>query len=107
MTAFTLQVGEFVAFSFVVKGSNGLPDVAAVASAGAGDPTKIRVRINPSNSREAGVLGLAEAPGINAIITALGHSAAVLFAVPTPPDLTAVVPATPGTPTVEVPDWML
>lgn len=103
----TLQVGEFVAYSFVVRGSTGAPDLTAVAVAGVGDPTKLRARINPDDPRQLGILALAQVNGINAIVTALGHSSSVTVIIPAPPDQTAVVIDVTGTPTTTVPGWML
>lgn len=104
----TLQVGEFVAYSFVVKNSDGSVNATAVASAAVGDLSKLRARINPDDSRQVGVLALAQSPGINATVSALGHSMALTFVIPPPPDLTAVVIDTSsGTPTTAVPSWML
>lgn len=107
MPGFTLQVGEFVSFPFIVKAVDGSPDTSAVATAGAGNPANLRVRINPSNPREVGVLALSQTTGINAIVTANGHSSSTLFVVPPPPDLSGVTIGTIGTPTTVVPDWML
>lgn len=82
--ATSLTVGK-ARLSTVSVITGGLPDTTSVLTVDTGNIATLRVRVNPSNPREVGVLGLAQSAGVNAFVTVNGHSKSELFEVAAAP----------------------
>ena len=67
--AISLTVGNFRSSSISVTNADGSANNSAVLSVSAGNPATLRVRVNPSNPREVGVLGLDVSSGVNANVS--------------------------------------
>jgi hypothetical protein len=101
-----INIGKARLFSFLVKNADGSVNTTAVATPGTGNPVTLRVTVNPSNPREFAAVALAQSAGVNANITALGHTAQALIVIPALPDQTAVVIDEAGVgPEIDPPSW--
>lgn len=65
--------------------TGGVPDTTTPLSVSTGNPATLRVRVNPSDPREVGVLGLAQSAGVNAGVTVNGHLVQETFVISPPP----------------------
>lgn len=65
----TISVGKFRSCLFTVRNADGSVNTTATLSATPGNATKLRVRVNPANNREVGVVGLEASAGINANVS--------------------------------------
>jgi hypothetical protein len=80
----SLTVGK-ARLSTVSVITGGLPDSTSPLTTGTGNASTLRVRVNPSNPREVGVLALAQSAGVNASVTVNGQTATELFVVSAAP----------------------
>lgn len=70
MPPIALNVGQFTSSIFTVTNSDGSSNTSLALSASPGNPATLRVRVNPSNNREVGVVALDASSGVNAIVEA-------------------------------------
>jgi hypothetical protein len=67
--AITLTVGKFRSSLFAVTNADGSTNLDATLSVSPGNPATLRVRVNPSNNREVGVMALDVSAGVNANVS--------------------------------------
>lgn len=105
----TLTVGKFRSSLFVVKNADGSVNTTASLSVAPGNPSTLRVRVNPANNREVGVLGLGVSAGVNAnvSVTLPGGTLTVnsLFVV-SAANQEALIEGTWSDPETDPPAWM-
>jgi hypothetical protein len=85
--AISLSVNKARLSTFAVNDPGGAPNITAALNAQSGNGTVMRCRVNPSNNREVGVLGLQDNGGatVNATVSVTlsdgTHSASTGFTV--------------------------
>lgn len=101
-----IPVGKAHILTIAANMSDGSQDTALPMTAATNQPSKLKVKINPSNPREVGVLALAPTSG--ATVTSTVNSdkfVQVTFQVPTP-TLTSVTVTSDGG-EVDPPQWLI
>jgi len=91
MPIINILVGQAVLGTVVLVGPTGAVDEVSVLTVDTGNPDTLKVRVNPNDPRQVGVLGLASSAGVNAHIGAPGRpTVSQMFAVsPSGEDLSA------------------
>jgi hypothetical protein len=112
MPPIALTVGQFTSSPATVINADGSTNTEISLSVGSGNPLTLRVRLNPNDNREVGVLALAQSAGVNAVASAAlpggTKTAQQLFTVdPAPANQEAVTLGTWSAPSTTVPAWML
>lgn len=64
-----LNVGQFTSSTFSVLNADGGANTALSLNVQSGNDNTLRVRVNPSNNREVGVLALDVSVGVNATVS--------------------------------------
>jgi hypothetical protein len=101
-----VTVGKARLFSFTVI-TNGVLDTTSIPAVSSGNGTNMRATLNPTNSRQFAVVGLAPTSGVNANVNSFGHLAQTLISVvaaPPPPDGPTIDVADVGA-EIDVPSW--
>lgn len=65
--------------------TGGAIDNTTPLTVGSGNVNTLKVFVNPSNNREIAAVGVAPSAGVNANVTANGHTVQSLFVVSAPP----------------------
>lgn len=101
----SITVGK-ARLSTVTVITGGAPDLTTPLTPSSGNPGTLRVRVNPDDPRQVGVLGLAPSSGVNAGVTVNSHLIQETFVVSPAPPPSDGPSFGPWGPEVDPPAWL-